>query len=40
VSDTVCRLFLADRVASAAAHATELHGVAPLDENLDLTPAF
>jgi hypothetical protein len=35
----VCRTRYPDRVANAAAHATEHHGVAPLDENLDFTPA-
>jgi amino acid transporter len=35
----VCRALHPDRVAHAAAHATEHHGVPPLDENLDFTPA-
>ena len=35
----VCRMLHPDRVAHAAAHATEHHGVPPLDENLDFTPA-
>ena len=35
----VCRFLYPDRVANAAAHATEHHGVAALDENLDYTPA-
>jgi amino acid transporter len=35
----VCRALYPDRVANAAAHAIEHHGVAPLDENLDFTPA-
>jgi amino acid transporter len=35
----VCRALYPDRVRNAAAHATEHHGVAALDENLDFTPA-
>ena len=35
----VCRVLYPDRVRNAAAHAVEHHGVAPLDENLDFTPA-
>jgi amino acid transporter len=35
----VCRAMFPDRVANAASHATEHHGVAALDENLDFTPA-
>jgi amino acid transporter len=35
----ICRVFRADRVAGAARHATEHHGVASLDENLDFTAA-
>ena len=35
----ICRVLVPDRVANAARHATEHHGVAPLDENVDFTPA-
>jgi len=35
----VCRVLYPDRVRNAAAHAVEHHGVPPLDENLDFTPA-
>jgi amino acid transporter len=35
----VCRALFPDRVRNAASHATEHHGVAALDENLDFTPA-
>ena len=35
----ICRIMFPDRVRDAAAHAAEHHGVAPLDENVDFTPA-
>ena len=35
----ICRIAVPDRVANAARHATEHHGVPPLDENVDFTPA-
>jgi amino acid transporter len=35
----ICRIMFPDRVRDAASHAAEHHGVAPLDENVDFTPA-
>jgi hypothetical protein len=35
----VMQVWKPDRIRNAAAHAAEHHGVAPLDENVDFTPA-
>jgi len=35
----ICRVMFPDRVRDAASHAAAHHGVAPLDENVDFTPA-